>query len=144
MGDLEEKFYATLHSKCLFAAKLIYWRQVFSFLRPFAIRKLQPVYLTSYAMYKSYFKIGWRNLLKNKTYSLINIGGLAIGLACCIAIGLYIWDEYSYDRFHTHHENIYRVVEQQNQAGHLYDLAVTPGPLAHVLKNRSAERRVGK
>ena len=82
-------------------------------------------------MYKSYFKIGWRNLLKNKTYSLINIGGLAIGLACCIAIGLYIWDEYSYDRFHTRYKNIYRVVDQQIMGGDVFDIASTPGPLRH-------------
>ena len=92
-------------------------------------------------MIRNYIKIALRNLIRNKGYSLINIGGLAIGLACCIAIGLYIWDEYSYDRFHTHHDHIYRVVEQQNQAGTLYDIAVTPGPLAPVLKADFAEIR---
>ena len=92
-------------------------------------------------MIRNYIKIALRNLIRNKGYSLINIGGLAIGLACCIAIGLYIWDEYSYDRFHTYHDNIYRVVEQQNQAGTLYDIAVTPGPLAPVLKADFAEIR---
>ncbi|HZB11380.1 MAG TPA: ABC transporter permease [Chryseolinea sp.] len=135
MGDLEEKFYVTLHSKSLFAAKLNYWRQVLSYLRPFAVRKSQPLDLTSYAMYKSYFKIGWRNLLKNKTYSLINIGGLAIGLACCIAIGLYTWDEYSYDRFHTRYNDIYRVVDQQVMGGDVFDIAATPGPLGIALKS---------
>ena len=90
-------------------------------------------------MVKSYFKIGWRNLFKNKGYSVINIGGLAIGLACCITIGLYIWDEFSYDRFHTQKEHIYRVVEQQDQAGILYNVAFTPGPLAAALKADFAE-----
>ena len=92
-------------------------------------------------MIRNYIKIALRNLIRNKGYSLINIGGLAVGLACCIAIGLYIWDEYSYDRFHTHYDNIYRVVEQQNQAGTLYDIAVTPGPLAPALKADFAEVR---
>jgi putative ABC transport system permease protein len=85
-------------------------------------------------MFQSYFKIGWRNLLKNKGYSMINIAGLAMGLACSIAIALYVLDEYGYDRFHTNYNSIYRVVEKQIQAGNLYDLAVTPGPLAPVLK----------
>lgn len=85
-------------------------------------------------MYQSYFKIGWRNLLKNKGYSAINIGGLAIGLSCCILIGLYIWDEYNYDRFHSNYENIYRVVNRQVQADEVYDVAVSPGPLAEALK----------
>ena len=86
-------------------------------------------------MYKSYFKIGWRNLIKNKGYSFINISGLAIGLACCILIGLYTWDEYNYDRFHRQFNNLYRVVDQQIQAGSTYNVAVTPGPLASALKD---------
>ena len=90
-------------------------------------------------MIKSYFKIGWRSLFKNKGYSFINIGGLAIGLACCITIGLYIWDEFSYDRFHTQKDHIYRVVEKQNKAGVSYNIAVTPGPLAAALKANFAE-----
>src|SRR4051812_3023756 len=85
-------------------------------------------------MFKNYFTIAWRNLAKNKVYSFINVGGLAIGLACCLAIGLYVWDEYSYDRFHRYGANIYRVVEQQNQAGTLYNVASTPGPLASAMK----------
>ena len=85
-------------------------------------------------MYKSYFKIGWRNLLKSKAYSLINISGLAIGLACALAIGLFIQDEYSYDRFHRNASDIYRVVQQQNQAGELYDVASSPGPMGEALK----------
>ena len=116
-------------------AKLNYWYQVLQYLRPFAIRKSQPTFSTSYAMYKSYFKIGWRNFLKNKTYSLVNIGGLAIGLACCISIGLYIWDEYSYDRFHTRHDDIYRVVDQQVMGGDRFNMATTPGPLGIALKS---------
>ena len=116
-------------------AKLNYWYQVLHYLRPFAMRKSQPMYSTSYAMYKSYFKIGWRNLLKNKTYSFINIGGLAIGLACCISIGLYIWDEYSYDRFHARSNDIYRVVDQQVMGGEGFTMASTPGPLGIALKS---------
>ena len=81
-----------------------------------------------YAMYKSYFKIGWRNLIKNKGYSFINVAGLATGLACCILIGLYTWDEYNYDRFHSQFSNIYRVVNQQIQASDTYNVAVSPGP----------------
>jgi predicted permease len=86
-------------------------------------------------MIRNYFKIAWRNLAKNKVYSLINIGGLAIGLACCLTIGLFIWDEYSYDRFHKKGNDIYRIVERQNQAGEFYKVAVTPGLLAARVKN---------
>ena len=91
------------------------------------------------AMIKNYIKIALRNLLRHKSYSLINIGGLAIGFSCCIAIGLYIWDEYSYDRFHTRYNEIYRIVEQQDQAGVLRDVPATPGPLAPALKSEFSE-----
>jgi len=86
-------------------------------------------------MIKNYIKIAWRNLTKNKMYSFINIGGLAIGLACCLAIGLFVWDEVSYDKFHTNGKYIFRVVQKQEQAGTVYNVATTPGPLAAALEN---------
>jgi len=85
-GDLQEKFYVALNSKGVFRAKVNYWYQVVHYLRPFAIRKSKPIHANHYAMYQSYFKIGWRNLLKNKGYSLINIGGLAMGMAVAMLI----------------------------------------------------------
>jgi len=60
-------------------------------------------------MLKNYIKIALRNLLRRKGYSLINILGLAIGLACCLVILLYVQDELSYDRFNTNADQIYRV-----------------------------------
>src|SRR5437868_8292822 len=63
-------------------------------------------------MLKSYFKIAFRNLQRNKIYAFINIAGLSIGLACAMLIILYVKDEVSYDRFHSNVNNIYRVVTQ--------------------------------
>ena len=60
-------------------------------------------------MLKNYFKIARRNLLKNKTFSLINIIGLAIGLSCFILISLFVLDELSYDKFNANAKRIYRV-----------------------------------
>ena len=85
-------------------------------------------------MIRNFLLVAIRQITKNKTYSIINIGGLGMGLACCIAIGLYIFDELSYDRFHPN-RNIYRVTEVQQQAGEFYPVAVTPGVLAKELKN---------
>ncbi|HEX6846705.1 MAG TPA: ABC transporter permease, partial [Chitinophagaceae bacterium] len=62
-------------------------------------------------MIKHYFKVAFRNLWRNKTYSSINIFGLTLGLVCFLLIALYIFDELTYDRFHTNANNIYRVVE---------------------------------
>jgi ABC-type antimicrobial peptide transport system permease subunit len=61
----------------------------------------------SIQMFKNYLKITFRNLKKNKIYSFINISGLAIGIACCILILLWVQDELSYDRFHKNAEDLY-------------------------------------
>jgi len=50
-------------------------------------------------MFKNYFKIAWRNLLRNKTSSIINIGGLATGMAVAMLIGLWVWDELTFDKY---------------------------------------------
>src|SRR3954470_21675537 len=63
-------------------------------------------------MFKNYFTVALRNLLRNKIYAFINIAGLSIGLACAMLIILYVKDEVSYDRFHANVNNIYRAVTQ--------------------------------
>ncbi|OQP68375.1 ABC transporter permease [Niastella populi] len=62
-------------------------------------------------MLRHYFQIAWRNLMKRKFYSLINIAGLATGMACCILIGLYLYHERSYDSYHKKRDRIYRVTQ---------------------------------
>lgn len=63
-------------------------------------------------MFKNYFKTAFRNLTRNKIYSLINIAGLSIGLACAMLIMLYVNDEASFDKFHKNVNNIYRIVSE--------------------------------
>src|SRR5690554_3170768 len=60
-------------------------------------------------MWKNYIKIAWRNLRRNSVFSLINIGGLSLGLACCMLILLYVKDEASFDRFHENLAQLHRV-----------------------------------
>lgn len=60
-------------------------------------------------MLKNYFTIALRNILKHKFFSIINIAGLVIGMACCLMLFIYVQDEVSYDRFHKDHEKTYRV-----------------------------------
>ena len=80
-------------------------------------------------MLKNYLKIALRNLYRHKAYSLINIIGLAVGLACSILILLWVNNELSYDKFHKDFKDIYRVVEMQQQNGDPFPVAVTPAPL---------------
>src|SRR5690349_8116295 len=79
LGDLDEKFYTLVQNRSVFKAKLNYWYQTMNYLRPFAIRKSRPAYLNQYDMIQSYFKVSWRNMMKQKMYSFIKIGGLALG-----------------------------------------------------------------
>lgn len=65
-------------------------------------------------MLKNYFKIAVRTLLKNKTYALINILGLSIGITCASLILFYVEDELTYDQFNTKHDRIYRIIESDN------------------------------
>jgi len=62
-------------------------------------------------MLRNYLTVAYRNLLRSSGYAFINITGLAIGIACCVLILMYVRDELSYDRFHTQADRIYRVVE---------------------------------
>ena len=60
-------------------------------------------------MLKNYLKIAWRNLIKNKVFSFINIAGLAIGLSCFLLITLYVMDELSFDKYNDKADRIYRI-----------------------------------
>jgi putative ABC transport system permease protein len=70
-------------------------------------------------MFKNYFKTAWRNLMKNKTFSLINIAGLSIGIAACLLILQYVSFQLSFDRFNTNADDIYRVTNDRYQNGKL-------------------------
>ena len=133
-GDLEEKFYATAEGSSLRRAKLNYWYQVLHYLRPFAIRNLLFTYhLTHYAMYRSHIKIGWRNLARQKMYSAIKIGGLALGIAACMLIALFVQNELSYDQHYPDTERIYRVIVVYNEQGEILKGIHFPAPTAGAL-----------
>ena len=76
--------------------------------------------LNTYGMYKSYLKIGWRNLFKNKGYSAINIIGLALGMMVAILIGLWTHDELSFDAYYQNHARLAQVMVNQTNEGVTY------------------------
>ncbi len=90
-------------------------------------------------MFKNYFKIAWRILWKSKTFSVINILGLSIGLACCILMFLFIQHELSYDKFNVNAKNIYRLTSEAEGPNGRTNLAVTPAPWAPLMKKDYAE-----
>lgn len=91
-------------------------------------------------MFRNYFKIAWRTIVRQKGNSLINIAGFAIGMTCGMFILMWVRDELSYDRFNERANDIYRVVENQYYAGgQIFPVAVTPSPLAPALKAQFPE-----
>ncbi len=90
-------------------------------------------------MLKNYFKTTFRNLWKNKTYSLINIVGLAIGTLCCLYILLYVEDQYSYDKHHKDVRTIYRVNTVLELSGDRNSNATSSPPIVPAMKNDFGE-----
>jgi len=84
------------------------------------------------AMFKNYFKIAFRNLSRNRAFSFINIFGLAVGLATCLLILLYIFDESRYDQ---HHKNVDRLFRIASTSGKGDTWAAESAPMAWALKN---------
>ena len=89
-------------------------------------------------MIQNYMKTAMRSLSRQKAYSMINISGLAVGMACVILIGLYIQDELSYDRYHTHADRIYRLTACRTEAS-FPSFVGTPPPLGPTLKRQFPE-----
>jgi putative ABC transport system permease protein len=85
-------------------------------------------------MFKNYFKIAFRSLWKNKGYSTLNILGLAVGLATCLVIILYIVDELSYDRFYKNAGNIYRINSDIKFGGSNLHFTQTSDMMGQLLK----------
>ncbi len=87
-------------------------------------------------MIRNYFKIALRNLLKNKVYSFINIGGLAVGMSVAILIGLWIYDETSANKHHKNYESIYQIMMHQTFDGHRGSQLSLPYPMGEELKTK--------
>ena len=90
-------------------------------------------------MIKNYFKIAWRNLMKNKTFSFINVFGLAIGLTSCMLITLYLYSELTYDSYHKNIGQIYQLGTTFVKEGKEDRTANTPAPMARTMQQEFPE-----
>lgn len=86
-------------------------------------------------MITSYLKISWRNLLRNKGYSFINISGLALGMAVSILIGLWIRDELTFDSYHQNYDRIAQVMQHQTFNGKIGSQTANPAAMAEEIRN---------
>ncbi|MEQ1584632.1 MAG: ABC transporter permease [Cyclobacteriaceae bacterium] len=117
-GDLMELYEERKVKSGKLKADALFIKDVLLLFRPGIIKPAEGYQtLNTYGMYKSYFKIGWRNLVKNKGYSFINIGGLALGMAVAMLISLWVYDELSFNKYHENYETIAQVYRSNNWGG---------------------------
>ncbi len=110
-GDLIERFEKRVEQSKRSAS----WRFALDVLRLFRPGIIRPItqiqQLNRLDMFKNYYKVAWRHIMKEKFYSFINIAGLGVGIACCMLIGLYIQYELSYDQYNENLGSTYRVLQ---------------------------------
>lgn len=136
LEDLQEEYKYVIDTRGARSASLWYWGQLIRSLFPF-------VRFSMYwriAMFKNYLKLVLRSLNKYKGYSIINISGLAVGLACFILISLWIDFEIGYDKFHKNRENLYQIYgENSRPNGDTQCFPQTPAALSQALKSDRPE-----
>ncbi|MFC1726393.1 ABC transporter permease [candidate division KSB1 bacterium] len=135
MEDLEDRFNIASKKRGVINALISHIFQLFLIIISFSTDNI----IGSMVMLRNHIKITFRNIFKNKVFSFINIFGLAVGMAVCILIMLWVQDELSYDRFHANIDNLYRIFERQEYSGQTFYFSDTPGPLAKALKDEFPE-----
>lgn len=128
-GDFAELYRYRLKSKGKAAAVLWYWLQIFRLLPGL----FKDSFIWGTLMLKNYFKVTLRNIRQHKGYALINVAGLAIGMACFILILLFVGFELSFDGYHEKADQIYRIVLERLHSGESFFMAPTMLPLAPAL-----------
>jgi putative ABC transport system permease protein len=129
-GDLLEVYRERVQETGKLKADIRFAIDVFTLFRRDIIRPIEGIRtLNSFGMFKSYCKIGWRNIIRTKGYSFLNISGLAIGLTAAMLILLWVQNETSYDRFHTNADRIYQLYSRDVSNGELSVWGSTPALL---------------
>ena len=110
LGDMYELYEERVEEFGAGRARRRFIWDVITLFRPFAWKNVHFPYLINHIrMYSHYAKVGWRNMLAHKGFSIINILGLALGLACCLLMFLYVQFEWSFDKFHEKSDSVFRV-----------------------------------
>jgi putative ABC transport system permease protein len=135
-GDLHEVFYKQVKEAGLATARRAFVWAVLNYLNPFFLKRKPEAHLkpTNTAMIRNYFKIAFRNLVRNKAYTTINIAGLALGMTCGILIFALVNYHLSFDNFHPHSDRIYRFVTEQHRTTTSYVYSV-PSPFGKVFRD---------
>jgi putative ABC transport system permease protein len=134
-GDMEEIFYDNVEQMSLVEARRLYTRDMFRLLRPILMQNLEGVHkLNQYGMFKNYFKVSVRGLMKTPVNSFINIFGLAIAIGVTVfayAFGRWI---FATDQFHAHKNEVHLVTFVANRDGAMQQFGFTPRPLGEMMR----------
>ncbi len=138
LGDLDEKFYRTLTRHSRFRANVNYWFQTLNYLRPFALKR-RRTQIKATGMLSNNLKIGWRQMIRQKMYSSIKIGGFALGIAASLLITLFIIDELSFDKQAKNSDRIYRIYRTYQAPEKLWKNISFQAPFAKTVKQMFPE-----
>jgi predicted permease len=119
LGDLHERYYLRVQRLGEAKARKQYWGEVLAYMRPAIFKRRSSQYTKPIFtdMLRNYFKIARRNVYRNKAYSLINVLGLALGIACAILIFSLVKYHLSFDTLHSKKDRIYRITTELHQEG---------------------------
>jgi putative ABC transport system permease protein len=139
LGDLHEVYGMQFATSSRQKAQFSYIIAAIRYIRPYFMKRrpsaYSPTYLFSPEMIRNYFKISLRTLAKNKAYSFINITGLAMGMGVAILIGLWIYDELSFDKHFKNYDRIAQVWQHQTYNDEIGTQTSVPFPLGEELRN---------
>ncbi len=139
-GDLEEKFYQTLHHDSKARAKRNYWYQVLHYIRPFALKKYRSNHSNNIAMFKHNLLISFRSFRRYKSTFLINLFGLATGLATVLLIYLWVDSELKTGQFREKYsDRHYQIMRNIPLSTGIQTKETSPGPLAKALTEEFPE-----
>ncbi len=115
-GDLLEIYAAREARSGRARANLLLFKDVLFLFRPGIVRSASIQPINNHGMITSYFKVGWRSLLKSKLYAALNVVGLTFGIVCFLLIGLYVYGELTFNSQHVQGDRIYRVITHESNA----------------------------
>lgn len=134
-GDMEEIFFDNVERLSAHRAKKIYTWEMLKLLRPVLMKNLEVLHqLNQYGMFKNYFKVSFRGLMKNPVTSFINVFGLATAIAICVFAYAFARWTISTDQFHAHKNEVYLTTFFANRNGTVQQFGTTPRPLGEMLK----------
>ncbi len=141
LGDIHERYYRRAQRLGERKARATHWREVLAYVRPSIIKRKPSAYLnpTFTDMLRNHFKIAFRTLSRHKLYTGLNVAGLTFGVTCFLLIGLYLFDELTFDQQHSKTSRIYRAIQHKKTPTEDLTIAASSYKVAEESKKQITE-----